>query len=106
MAKKITNRRLGELVQALFRILETQPEGMKAKEALASLADSVILTEYEAGSYESGRRFEKIVRWATVDTVRAGWLIKEDGIWTLTEEGVKALQLYTDPLDSVYTRLS
>lgn len=99
MAKKITNRRLGELVQALFRILETQPEGMKAKEALASLADSVILTEYEAGSYESGRRFEKIVRWATVDTVRAGWLIKEDGIWTLTEEGVKALQLYTDPLD-------
>lgn len=96
---QITNKRLGELIQALFRILEKQPEGMKAKEALAALADSVTLTEYEAGSYESGRRFEKIVRFATVDTVRAGWLIKESGIWTLTEEGAKALKLYKDPLE-------
>lgn len=96
---QITNKRLGELVQTLFRILEKQPEGMKAKEALAALADSVTLTEYEAGSYESGRRFEKIVRFATVDTVRAGWLIKDDGIWTLTEEGAKALKQYKDPLE-------
>ena len=96
---KITNKRLGELIQALFRILEKHPDGMKAKEALIALADAVTLTEYEAGSYESGRRFEKIVRWATVDTVRAGWLIKESGIWTLTEEGAKALELYNDPLE-------
>ena len=96
---QITNKRLGELVQALFRILEKQQDGMKAKEALAALADSVTLTEYEAGSYESGRRFEKIVRFATVDTVRAGWLIKESGVWTLTEEGTKALNLYKDPLE-------
>lgn len=92
---QITNKRLGELVQTLFRILEKQPEGMKAKEALAALADSVTLTEYEAGSYESGRRFEKIVRFATVDTVRAGWLIKDDGIWTPDwrgSEGPEALQ--------------
>lgn len=95
---QITSKRLGELVQALFRILEKHPDGMKAKEALAALADSVTLTEYEAGSYQSGRRFEKIVRFATVDTVRAGWLIKDDGIWTLTEEGAKALKRYKDPL--------
>ena len=72
---------------------------MKAQEALAALADAVRLTEYEAGSYESGRRFEKIVRFATVDTVRAGWLIKEGGIWTLTQEGAQALKLYEDPLE-------
>lgn len=96
---QITNKRIGELVQALFRILEKQPEGMKAKEALVALANSVTLTDYEAGSYESGRRFEKIVRFATVDTVRAGWLIKESGVWTLTEEGAEALKLYKDPLE-------
>lgn len=96
---KITNRRLGELLQTLFHILKEQPEGMKAKAALTKLADTVTLTEYEAGSYESGRRFEKIVRWATVDTVRAGWLIKESGIWTLTEKGEEALELYSDPLE-------
>lgn len=94
---QITNKRLGELVQILFRILEKHPDGMKAKEALAVLADSVTLTEYEAGSYESGRRFEKIVRFAIVDTVRAGWLIKDDGIWILTEEGAKALKQFKDP---------
>lgn len=96
---QITNKRLGELVQALFCILEKQPEGMRAKEALAALADAVTLTEYESGSYESGRRFEKIVRFATVDTVRAGWLIKENGVWTLTGEGASALKLYKDPLE-------
>lgn len=96
---QITNKRLGELIQALFRILEKYPDGMKARDALAALAATVTLTEYEAGSYESGRRFEKIVRFATVDTVRAGWLIKDDGIWTLTKEGAKALKLYKDPLE-------
>lgn len=95
---QITNKRLGELIQALFRILEKQPEGMKARDALSALAGSVTLSEYEAGAYESGRRFEKIVRFATVDTVRAGWLIKDSGVWMLTEEGIKALKTYKDPL--------
>ena len=31
--------------------------------------------------------------------MRAGWLIKNDGIWTLTGEGAKALKLYKDPLE-------
>ena len=43
---QITNKRLGELIQALFRILEKHPDGMKAQEALAALADAVTLTEY------------------------------------------------------------
>jgi restriction system protein len=93
----ITTQRTGELVQQLFRILQQYPDGLKAREALAALADAVTLTEYEAGTYESGRRFEKIVRFATVDTVRAGWLIKEGGVWTLTEEGANALKKYKDP---------
>lgn len=31
---QITNKRCGELVQALFRILEKQPEGMKTRVAI------------------------------------------------------------------------
>jgi restriction system protein len=93
----VTIQRTGELIQKLFRILEKHPDGLKAREALAALAEAVTLTEYETGTYESGRRFEKIVRFATVDTVRAGWLIKEGGVWTLTEEGANALKIYKDP---------
>ena len=42
---QITNKRLGELIQALFRILEKYPGGMKARDALAALAATVTLTE-------------------------------------------------------------
>jgi len=58
----------------------------------------VQLTPYEAGDYESGgRRFEKIVRFATVDCVKAGWLSKHKGVWVLSTEGLRAYERWTDP---------
>lgn len=95
---KITKRRTGELVRELFQILRAQPEGMRAVDALAALAGRVTMTEHEAGEYETGgRRFEKIVRFSTVAPVKAGWMVKDKGIWTLTPEGEAALQAYPDP---------
>jgi hypothetical protein len=35
------------------------------------------------------RRFEKIVRLATIGPVKAGWLVKSKGRWILTEDGKK-----------------
>ena len=94
----ISRRRTGELTRALFHILKAQPEGMRASDALAALEKQVVLTEYEAGDYETGgRRFEKIVRFSTVAPVKAGWLVKDKGIWTLTPEGEAALDVYPDP---------
>lgn len=56
------------------------------------------LTDYEKGTYPSGGvRCEKIVRFATVDCVKAGWLEKHKGRWSVTEEGKKALAKHTDP---------
>lgn len=100
---KITKHRVGELLRQLFHILKKQPEGMKAADALAELAKNVAMTEHEAGEYETGgRRFEKIVRFSTVTTVKAGWLVKDKGIWTVTPEGEAALLKYTDP--EMFTR--
>ncbi|MEB1529745.1 restriction endonuclease [Xanthomonas sp. WHRI 7945] len=94
----ITKRRKGELIRMLFQILKAQPEGMRASEALEMLAKQATLTEYEEGNYETGgRRFEKIVRFSTVAPVKAGWLVKDKGIWTLTPEGEAALHAYPDP---------
>ena len=71
---------------------------MQAREALATLEKRLQLSEYESGYYPSGgRRFDKIVRFATVDLVKAGWLVKEKGRWTVTTEGQKAFQVFTDP---------
>src|SRR2546427_581456 len=93
-----THRRKGELVRKLFEILLERPEGMQAKDALGALAAAVTLTEYEKGFYSAGAsRFDKIVRWATVDTVKAGWLIKSKGRWTVTDEGRRAYERLKDP---------
>ncbi len=88
----------GELMRKLFEILMKSPEGMKASTALETLANSVKLSDYEAGNYGSGgRRFEKIVRFATVDCVKAGWLVKDKGTWLVTEAGAQAYRNLNDP---------
>jgi restriction system protein len=101
---EITRRRTGELLRELFKLLMAAPDGMRASDALQQLASAMTLTAYEAGNYESGsRRFEKIVRFATVDCVKAGWLAKDKGIWTITEEGRQAHAELTDP-EAFYRR--
>jgi hypothetical protein len=96
---EVTRRRTGELLRSLFKILLDHPEGLQAGKALDQLANTVTLTEYEAGNYESsgGRRFEKIVRFATVDCVKAGWFLKQKGTWFVTDTGKTAYAKYTDP---------
>lgn len=95
---EITRRRTGELLRELFSILMATPAGLQASAALQALAERVTLTPYESDTYESGgRRFDKIVRFATVDCVKAGWLEKDKGIWTITDEGRKMHAELTDP---------
>jgi restriction system protein len=101
---EITRRRTGEFLRELFKILMATTDGMRASEALQILASRFTLTPYEADNYESGsRRFEKIVRFATVDCVKAGWLVKDKGIWSITDEGRTAHAELTDP-ESFYKR--
>jgi restriction system protein len=95
---EVTRRRTGELLRKLFEILMRHPDGLQAQEALKQLASAVTLTPYEASEYESGgRRFDKIVRFATVDCSKAGWLVKQKGMWFITDEGRNAFVRLADP---------
>ncbi|MGM9482051.1 restriction endonuclease [Roseateles sp. NT4] len=101
---EITRRRTGEFLRELFSILMAVPEGMRASDALQLLSSRFTLSPYEADNYESGsRRFEKIVRFATVDCVKAGWLVKDKGIWSITDEGRAAYAELSDP-EAFYKR--
>ena len=101
---EVTRRRTGEFLRELFSILMVTPEGMRATDALQVLASRFTLTPYEAGYYESGsRRFEKIVRFATVDCVKAGWMVKDKGIWNVTDAGEAAHAELPDP-EAFYKR--
>ena len=95
-----TRRRQGEYVQGVFEILRDAGGPLRAKEVLAHLERRITLTEHELGDYESTpgvRRFEKMVRFATIPSVKAGWLVKSRGEWLLTESGVEALERHGDP---------
>jgi restriction system protein len=97
---EITGKRLGELVQTVFTILLQHPGGMRAKDVLAETEQSTTLSPYEKSDYPNQpgvRRFEKIVRFATIPFVKAGWLVKSKGRWTLTADGQKAFETYKDP---------
>ncbi len=98
MTSNNNTQRMGELLRALFEILEAHPDGMRARDALRALQEKVELTPYEEGEYSSGgKRFDKMVRFATIACVKAGWLVKEKGIWTLTEAGKEAYRRYSSP---------
>ncbi len=96
---EITKQRTGEFVRALTKFLMGMPDGAPAKVAMAAVLAQFQLTEYEAGSYPSGPglRFNYILRFATVDLVKAGWMRKHKGIWTITETGQAAHAQFQNP---------
>jgi restriction system protein len=101
MTKKganVTRARVGKMMRGLFEILLEHPDGSAARDAMTELRKRVPPTEYEQGAYPSGgERYEKIVRFSTVDLVKAGWMIKDKGIWSATAAGEKAFQALPDP---------
>lgn len=97
---EITARRQGEMIQTLFRILEDEPEGLQAKDAIARVESEMDLTDYEKSTFPKNPdtvRFPKIVRFSTINSVKAGWLRKKSGTWVLTDEGKTALHAFPDP---------
>jgi restriction system protein len=77
---EITNKRVGELQRGVLRILLDQPEGLAAKEVLQRMEQVVPPTDFEKTDYPNNpgvRRFEKMVRFATIAPVKAGWLVKD-----------------------------
>jgi len=98
----ITVRRTGEIQRKTLEILKQHNDGLAAKEVLACLAEELTLSDFEKSDYPNSpgvRRFEKIARFSSISLVKAGWLVKNSGIWTVTEMGIAALDKYRDPRD-------
>jgi restriction system protein len=97
---EITARRQGEMVQALFRVLDGEAEGLRAKDAIARVESVLPPTPFEQATFPNNPgvvRFPKILRFSTINAVKAGWLRKQKGVWTLTDEGRVALSRFPDP---------
>jgi restriction system protein len=97
----VGKKRMGELQRGVFKILLNHTDGLPAREVLKLLEDLVPPTDFEKADYPKRpgvRRFEKIVRFATIAPVKAGWLVKSKGRWSITEEGKKAYEKFQDPV--------
>jgi restriction system protein len=97
---EITRERQGQMVRKAFEILNEHPEGLPAREVIARVERDLGLTPFESSHYPTNprvRRFDKIIRFSTIAAVKAGWLVKEKGRWTLTEAGQAAYRQFRDP---------
>ena len=93
---EIGKARWGQYKKNVLEILSKHDHGLHWKELFTKLEEVMPASEFENSSYESNgqRRRPYIVRFATIAIVKAGWLIKEKGIWTITDAGREALVKY------------
>lgn len=106
---EITRKRSGELLRGVFRILTDHPEGLPAKEVLSLMESEVPPTEFESSDYPNSpgvRRYEKIIRFTTITSVKAGWLVKNRGQWSITDEGRRAYHAFPDPKEFILRSIS
>jgi restriction system protein len=87
-------------MRGVFQILLPQPDGLPFKNILEPLEKLLPPSAFEQSTYPNKpnvRRYEKIVRFATIGPTKAGWLVKNKGVWSLTDEGRTAFQGFRDP---------
>ena len=97
---KVTRERRGEIVQKILEILNENHEGLHRNELLKQLEQRVVLTEHESGFYDEekqNRRFEQMAQFHTIGPTKAGWIIKNKGVWKISEEGRQALRDFNSP---------
>ena len=73
---------------------------MPMRELLAKVEQQVELDEWDKARYEkSGAvRWESILHFFSIDCIKAGFLVKKQGVWYITPEGEESLKLSPEKL--------
>lgn len=99
---EVSRDRLGQIQRAIFRVLIDYPDGLPVKELTQRAEELCPATPFEDEDYPNtpgARRYPKMQRFATITSVKAGWLVKQKGIWRLTDQGRDAYAKHPDPAD-------
>jgi 5-methylcytosine-specific restriction protein B len=86
-------------VQAVLSTLAAQENGsLPVKELFDELVERLQLgpEDLVATANGVGRRFERDAYFDLIPAVKAGWLRRQGGVWTITAEGREAIGKYTD----------
>lgn len=101
MKEKSASKIIAEkTIYATFKILKEAGGQMRGKEVVDRIRETVEFNEYETHIYEKTGyvRWQSILHFYTIDCMKAGFLIKENGVWILTEEGEQAFELGAEKL--------
>ena len=91
----ITHERIGQYLKTALQVLEDNGGSLRSRDVKAQVKEKLTLDEYELERYEkSGAvRWETILDFYSISFVKAGWVVKDKGIWTLTDSGRAVLEL-------------
>ena len=95
MAAKLPIERVGEIMKIVLTELKKAGGEAKLKDLFERSEPRLNLSEYEKAVHENSGyiRWRSVVHFYSIDCVKAGYLQKASGRWSLTPEGEKALKL-------------
>lgn len=107
MSKSRSKKIAEKTIFAAFRILKENSGEMRGKDVVDKIRETIPFDDYEKHRFEKTGyiRWESILHFYTIDCMKAGYLRKQKGIWHLTEEGEKAIDLGAEKLLSSATKL-
>lgn len=98
--RTITHVRIGQYLQTAFKIIDTNGGSYPIRDIMNELGNKLLppLTDYEQERYpKTGYiRWQSILHFYSVDCTKANWLIKNKGVWTITAEGKKAINMHPE----------
>ncbi|MGC4805738.1 AAA family ATPase [Micromonospora sp. DT233] len=93
-------------MRTCLEVLRDGGERMHGRAVLDEVANRLDLTDTELKPHKSGvPAWNVAARFHTGDAATAGWLVKRDGLWWITEAGRRALDTYRGP-DDLYAEIS
>ncbi|PBI88433.1 Restriction endonuclease [Flavobacterium sp. ACN2] len=107
MAKSKSQKIAEKTIFAAFNILKEAGGEMLGKDVIEKIRETVTFDEYENDRLEKtgNIRWESVLRFFTIDCMKAGYLRKNKGIWILTDEGETAIKLGQENLLKTATEL-
>ena len=97
----MTSYRPQEAVRYALQLLKKNGGQMRSGDIFAEMGKNFPKTPYETEQTKSGnRRWENWLAFYSIDAVKTGFLVKDKGIWHLTEEGERALSLSVEDFAS------
>jgi len=91
-----------KVIYAAMSVLRDNGKEMPMRDLLEQVEKRVVLDDWARGQYEKSGyvRWQSILHFYSIDCIKAGFLIKNRGIWYITPEGAEALKLGPEGLMS------